>query len=211
MNISRLDKGPLNTTIIIEKIIQLKPKAIFLASRWATAINGRPKFDVENQGRIKNDTLIKHSSISHFSHDNARESLKISLKETAYSLNKNGIKVLVIKDNPQLNFNPFDYVQSRIFPFSLRRKYASSNDLNTTLDAYHQWQSNANKIIDKTCEKSPLLIALSIDEQFFPNGQPFKPYNSKGSFYFDDDHLNDFGANLILGDKIKEWLQEAVK
>jgi hypothetical protein len=52
---------------------------------------------------------------------------------------------------------------------------------------------------------------LSTDSVLFPDGKDFRPFNNEGFFYFDDDHLNDFGANHLMGDLIEKWLKDEIQ
>ena len=212
INVERNDRGVLPSDSIALTLTKLKPKVVFMVMRGVAYTKGKSDFEVKvKKTETRFGSLIKHKSLKSFDKENAFRSYETSLAETITELTTSGAKVFLIQDWPELPFSITNIVEWKT-KLLLRQKHETDpSKFIVTREDYLERQGTITQISKDVASKIPNAHFLTTDSVIFRDGKDFKPFNDDGVFYYDDDHLNDFGANHLLGDLIEKWLQDEVQ
>ena len=134
----------------------------------------------------------------------AAKAFEFGLKSTVRSFSHHGIKTVIIKSVPEQDFNVYDQFAAKYSNLPLRR--AHGDLLGISKDRYFDRQRQTNEIIDRIVDAFPSARSVDPSVVFFADSEYCAIADEKASYFYDDDHLNDYGARKILGAAINEWL-----
>lgn len=180
---------------ITDKILELNPRVVFFVCRWAKVKTNRLTSDVIGAREAEG---YQGQSLEYFD---------ISLGDTVEKFSKNGIIVYLLGDVPLSKKHVPAVWFSDQLNLPLRKKIPTST-LAITLEDYTEKQGEVNLILDKIASDRENVFSLPLKRAVFPQGQVFVPFNERATFYYDRSHLNDFGADIVLGDFIKRYLKK---
>ncbi len=188
LNINSFDPvgGPFNCEKLNERVLNFikknKIKNIILVARWSYYTHG----DYNQQD-------IRFLRTENFEKKELESTQKVfiqGLKKTIEAYEEIGVKVILIKQYPQQRINPKDLFYRKFngskFP-ELIQKYSIEKEKNDELNSFAN-----NAFSDISYEK---FNTIDFSSSFCTSVCLIG--DQKGSYYFDDDHLSDYGMNLI--------------
>lgn len=168
----------------IQYAVEHKVDYVFLAARWTYYVNG--DYD---KGKLQYLTLEnsdkKDKKIS-------KEALFQGLSETLRTLDRSGIRVVVMLQAPMQDKDPEEiYMTSFDNKGAISLQQLQSNSVSR--EKSDQLQSEVNKFIDQEASKYEN-VALIRPEEVLCNDKNCPVGNEKALYYFDTNHLSAVGA-----------------
>ena len=170
----------------IKAVSLLKPKIIYLVGFWS--------------GHFPVNKIENHKS-------EFRRRLLLTLNFFC----EKRIDVVVVQEVPTFKQDPVEYWMTKKFPKRLPLRSLPINDFLQTKEKYLQTGGYFNSLIEEVTNEVDGASTMPVIEVFFKNGKDFQPFDEFSTFYYNQDHLNDYGSNLLLGSTIKTWLHMLVK
>jgi len=157
-------------------------KNVFLVSRWAVNIEGRPNGNME--------TLIVDDESTGTSSEESKSALRRGLKKTLAELSRAGATVWIMKQIPLQKENPVRVLsRAAALPAGRAPKGVS-------LDDHRIRQANANAVLDEFAGDNVHILDPA-DFCFDSSGHSLIGGQGK-SYYMDIDHLSPYGAGVLL-------------
>ncbi|MDB4675979.1 acyltransferase, partial [Akkermansiaceae bacterium] len=185
---------------IAEKISEIGPSCVFLAARFAYTIEGWTPFEGGNNSRFLAVTSIDPNL---YSRENSIFSFRHCLEKTVRYFVKQDIKVVIVKDFPELGFNVEEAIYKSLGGIVVLRKQTRP----LTID-YNVRNQVVNSIIDEVAHKFIDCHILDAASPLIDSKGEITFKNDKAFFYMDDDHLNDYGAKTLIGPLISQKFRE---
>ncbi len=181
---------------VLAYIRQQRVKNVILVGRWAVNIEGRPNG--------KNDSLIAEHDAQSTNKLVARAALDAGLERTLRELHALGVKVWIMEQVPLQTFSPQRAIVRSVF-------LGSELPQGVSLETHDQRQHHVHDIITRQAANG--YGAQVIDPRttcFDAQGRSLLG-NRNGTFYRDDDHLSDLGANVLLRPILTPVFDELVR
>jgi peptidoglycan/LPS O-acetylase OafA/YrhL len=186
---------------IFDKIISNPVKNLFIVSRWSSICKGRNESEIKNEP-AKNPflPLVTNSSEKSLSYENSRNSLEIELIKMVDKLLKNGKKIYIISQIPEIydcnNARNFYYYKKYNINFTRTKNNKNIND---------KRQSESVEILNKTSKLGAIII--NSYSNFYDRDNTIKQSGER-AFYRDDDHLTQYGVEKLLIPSLHPVFQE---
>ncbi len=181
--------GPFNCEKLNERVLNFikinKIKNLILVARWSYYTHG--DFKQQDIRFLRTDTFAQKEL------ESSKKAFNQGLERTIEAYENIGVKVIIIKQYPQQRINPKDLFYRKInesnFP-ELIEKYSITKEKNSEINYF------ANNLFSNISYESFNLI------DFSPSFCSTKCLmgDQNGSYYYDDDHLSDYGMSLISDD-----------
>ena len=178
--------GPFNCEKLNKRILDFvkknKIENIILVARWSYYTHG--DFNQQDIRFLKTENFTKKELKS------SQKAFTEGLKKTIEIYEQNGVKVNLIKQYPQQRINPKDLFYRKFYGSNfpeLIQKYSISKEKNDELNSF------ANNLFSDISYENLNLIDLN--SSFCTSKCLIGDQN--GSYYYDDDHLSDYGMSLI--------------
>lgn len=191
LNINSFDPvgGPFNCEKLNERVLNFikknKIKNIILVARWSYYTHGD-----YNQQDIR---FLRNKNFEKKELESTQKAFIQGLKKTIEAYEEIGVKVILIKQYPQQRINPKDLFYRKFngskFP-ELIQKYSIEKEKNDELNSFAN-----NAFSDISYEN---FSTIDFSSSFCTSVCLMGDQN--GSYYFDDDHLSDYGMSLISDD-----------
>jgi len=168
---------------VLQFIQQHNVPHVFLISRWAVGIEGRPDGDLSS--------LISNEHTELRSRRDARQVFQQQLQQTLQELSQAGTHVWIIQQVPLQKSNPEHLV--------VRAALANMGiPTGVSLTTHQQRQEHANRIIHQVAATMPNVTVLDPARVCFDTNEQSILGDQQGVFYADDDHLSPHGAEILL-------------
>jgi peptidoglycan/LPS O-acetylase OafA/YrhL len=190
---ARAADAPQWNQAVIEFIRQTNVKNVIMVARWAVSLeedpNGADDSLIALEGATTTDTAL------------AKDAFRTGLTHTLDQLEALGVRVWVLKQVPLQRYSPQ--------PALVRSLYMQTEiPKGVTLAEHRERQKNANSIIDNRTAGRSLVRTADLSTRFFDAGGWSCLGSSQGSFYRDDDHVSDLGANTFCRPVVAAILAE---
>lgn len=178
---------------VLDFIRRSQVRNVILVSRWAVNIEGRPNGSTDsliaNEGEMSANAGIARVAFDH------------GLSRTLDELEMLGVRVWILKQVPLQKFDPKKaIIRSLIFGQEIPR--------GTPFAEHAKRQENANRIIDQNVMGRQMACAVDLSQPFFAYGDRSAIGDAQGSYYRDDDHVSDHGANILCRPVLESILAE---
>ncbi len=185
----RNDQNEKNCNLLNERVFNFieenNIQTLILVARWSYYTDG---------GYSGNDFSyigLKESDIK--SKEKSREAFKYGLQKTLQEYNKKGVKVVILSDVPQQNYDPQN-IYERVESSPGNEKNGILNKYSVKIEDYKKLNKFANNLFESNSSK---LYFYKIDNILCDNNVcPIGTENV--SYYFDDDHLSIIGARRLI-------------
>ena len=176
---------------VLEFIRTRHVKNVFLVSRWA--------FNIEGRADGRTDFLIADSTSHEVSREEARQVMRRGLKRTLRQLRNLEVKVWIMKQVPLQSGDP-------------RKSLCLAEIFGETVPVGVSWEAHSSR----QANVHELFASLPTEDVTLLDPAPFcfdDSGNSRigdrdGSYYKDDDHLTDYGAETLLSDLLSPVFTE---